>query len=334
MFYERNEVRDESTNVYSSSMTDQLLVGKEGDLKIIVNGFEAFVNDNALDLFQSFCGIDSGRPKLEEYHVQRDNPLDWLLGTNVVPSSDQSGSSSWKSHQNGENGPICVTIRPPPKRDFWRKTFYEPVLIKDDAPFLYCAVPRDLHCTVTACFELQAASQFDQAGLMIRLSSQHWLKTGIELVDGIPLLSCVVTNTYSDWSTQPFIKDSTTIKKKVTSVATASGAATTVAENVVHVPECRIRVHCRGTSFVVQAVMDGVWRMIRIAHLSVHQQCRPDPLDKVACENGPSPGHHELWAGVFAACPVEQKGCSVTFTEFEIREGSDFDHSSEQTSSV
>ena len=43
---------------------------------------------------------------------------------------------------------------------------------------------------------------FDQAGLMIYFSETHWLKTGIEVVDGIPRLACVVTNNFSDWSTQ------------------------------------------------------------------------------------------------------------------------------------
>ena len=39
---------------------------------------------------------------------------------------------------------------------------------------------------------------------MVYFDEEHWLKTGIEVVDGIPRLSCVVTNKYSDWSTQPW----------------------------------------------------------------------------------------------------------------------------------
>jgi regulation of enolase protein 1 (concanavalin A-like superfamily) len=39
----------------------------------------------------------------------------------------------------------------------------------------------------------------------VRIDSEHWLKTGIEVVDGIPRLSCVVTNGFSDWSTQSWI---------------------------------------------------------------------------------------------------------------------------------
>ena len=50
-------------------------------------------------------------------------------------------------------------------------------------------------------FTIKPTSQFDQAGLIIYKDSEHWLKTGIEYVDGHPKLSCVITNKYSDWST-------------------------------------------------------------------------------------------------------------------------------------
>jgi len=293
----------------------------EPSSRIIVSGFENFRGNNSqdpMDLLQWFCGSENKNgPKLEEFQPNQDNLFDWLLGgVGGIPDSPQA---SWKVIQASDNGPCHLQIQPPAKRDFWRKTYYDPVLIKDDAPFLYCTLPREQHCTVTAAFTLTAVSQFDQAGIMIRLSHSHWLKTGIEFVDGQALLSCVVTNSYSDWSTQPFADCPQQQSDKAAAVV---------------VPECKIRVHCRGTNFVVQAVVNGVWRMIRIAHLSVHQHCRPDPLQQeekaTKNNNGPNPGHQELWAGVFAACPVgDQKGCCVTFTEFEIREGSDFDHSVE-----
>ena len=44
---------------------------------------------------------------------------------------------------------------------------------------------------------------YDQAGLMLRLDAQHWIKTGIELEDGQMCLSAVVTREYSDWSVVP-----------------------------------------------------------------------------------------------------------------------------------
>ena len=42
--------------------------------------------------------------------------------------------------------------------------------------------------------------RFDQAGLMIRIDKENWLKAGIEYVDGKYNLSTVVTHHTSDWS--------------------------------------------------------------------------------------------------------------------------------------
>ena len=39
--------------------------------------------------------------------------------------------------------------------------------------------------------------QYDQAGLMVRLDPQHWLKCGIEYVDGRQCASAVVTRRLS-----------------------------------------------------------------------------------------------------------------------------------------
>ena len=52
-------------------------------------------------------------------------------------------------------------------------------------------------------------NQYDQAGLMIRISSDCWLKTSVEYEPHTPnMLGAVVTNNgYSDWSTQEFPDD-------------------------------------------------------------------------------------------------------------------------------
>lgn len=44
---------------------------------------------------------------------------------------------------------------------------------------------------------------YDQAGIMLRIDENHWIKTGIEFVDGVQNLSAVVTHDYSDWSIMP-----------------------------------------------------------------------------------------------------------------------------------
>lgn len=82
------------------------------------------------------------------------------------------------------------------KTDFWRKTFYE--FWRDDGHFLYTSVQGDFSVEVTV--EGEYRELYDQAGLMMRLSESHWIKTGIELTDGKSYFSVVVTNDASDWS--------------------------------------------------------------------------------------------------------------------------------------
>ncbi len=48
--------------------------------------------------------------------------------------------------------------------------------------------------TITTAFTLQPRAQFDQAGVIILVDNDIWVKAGIEYVDGAPRLSCVVTN--------------------------------------------------------------------------------------------------------------------------------------------
>jgi regulation of enolase protein 1 (concanavalin A-like superfamily) len=217
---------------------------------------------------------------------------------------------------NAANDSLCLSA--PAKKDFWRKTYYDPVLVKDDGPFLYSKLSIDTQYTVEVSFVLTAARQFDQAGLVLRAGPEHWIKTGIEVVDGKPRASCVVCNIYSDWSTQPW------------------SDYTTAADTGLVIVPARIRIHCRGdvsNSFVVEAFADGKWEFMRIAHLSKAMQCRDDPLANHAAVTsawqGLSPPAGEIWAGVFGCCPEDQAGGSVTFTKFAITEGSDFEHNAD-----
>lgn len=128
------------------------------------------------------------------------------------------------------------------KSDFWRKTFYTPLLVKADAPALLVKIPSGLkEWTAELRFSLENAShQFDQAGLMVYANEEKWMKAGIEMVDGSPRLSCVVTNGCSDWSVRPW----------------SSAAATDVSVRVSHV---------RGSLAVESKIGDGTWSFYRIA---------------------------------------------------------------------
>jgi len=98
---------------------------------------------------------------------------------------------------------LGLEITPTPRLDYWSRTFYEPLLVKTDAQVLLTPVAADTEATLTTAFTLAPRAQFDQAGIMILVDNSTWVKAGIEYTDGVPRLSCVVTNEgFSDWSTQ------------------------------------------------------------------------------------------------------------------------------------
>lgn len=143
------------------------------------------------------------------------------------------------------------------------------------------------------------------------------MKTGIEVVDEKPRLSCVVTNGYSDWSTQAWPES-----------------------------KVRIRVIIKGdSSFVVEAAPfdNGEFNFIRIAHLHKDVNHVNDPLAAVntvmpentppsrrqCYQQGDCPGNDNLWAGVFGCCPENNQGCSIQFHEFLITRGTKFEHNAD-----
>ena len=89
-----------------------------------------------------------------------------------------------------------LSINTPGSTDYWRIAHYG--FTVDDAPFYYTNVGGEFEMKVKISGEYKA--RFDQAGLMIRLDHEHWIKAGIEYVDGKYNLSTVVTHTTSDWS--------------------------------------------------------------------------------------------------------------------------------------
>ncbi|HEY9816545.1 MAG TPA: DUF1349 domain-containing protein [Candidatus Obscuribacterales bacterium] len=89
-----------------------------------------------------------------------------------------------------------ITMTTAPKTDFWRVTHYD--FIRHSGHFFYETVTGDFVAEVT--IQGQYRDLYDQAGLMVRASDRHWIKAGIEYVNGVQNLSAVVTHDYSDWS--------------------------------------------------------------------------------------------------------------------------------------
>jgi regulation of enolase protein 1 (concanavalin A-like superfamily) len=91
----------------------------------------------------------------------------------------------------------ALTVEVEPGTDFWRTTHYG--FVRDNGHFAYEELERE----ITVRFRGDFASQYDQAGLMLRVDAETWIKAGIELADGREWLSVVVTRGLSDWSQQP-----------------------------------------------------------------------------------------------------------------------------------
>jgi regulation of enolase protein 1 (concanavalin A-like superfamily) len=83
-----------------------------------------------------------------------------------------------------------------PQSDYWRISHYG--FTVDDAPFYYAVYGGEFEVKVKITGEYKA--RFDQAGLMIRIDPENYIKAGIEYVDGKYNLSTVVTHKTSDWS--------------------------------------------------------------------------------------------------------------------------------------
>jgi regulation of enolase protein 1 (concanavalin A-like superfamily) len=96
--------------------------------------------------------------------------------------------------------------------DFWRETFYG---FKRDTGHFF---GRETAGEFTAEMRIQAQYRelYDQAGLMVRLSDDAWFKAGIELSDGKPMASSVLTIGKSDWATAAYHGDATDFRLRVT----------------------------------------------------------------------------------------------------------------------
>ncbi len=97
---------------------------------------------------------------------------------------------NWKISGN------TLTMDVTPNSDYWRISHYG--FTVDDAPFYYAEYGGEFEAKVKISGDYKV--RFDQAGMMIRLDHENYIKTGIEYVDGKYNLSTVVTHKTSDWS--------------------------------------------------------------------------------------------------------------------------------------
>lgn len=158
-----------------------------------------------------------------------------------------------------DNAAATLTILPNEASDFWQRTHYG--FRADNGHFLGTAVDHDLEMSVEVF--MRPLHQYDQAGLMVRLSPECWLKASVEYENGaFSRLGCVVTNRgYSDWSTQDVPSTFTIFALKLT----------------------RHRA-----DYLVEAQGPGMqWAQLRLAHLDQDSGSAPVQCGVYAC----SPKH-------------------------------------------
>ncbi|WOH17803.1 DUF1349 domain-containing protein [Paenarthrobacter sp. GOM3] len=96
-----------------------------------------------------------------------------------------------------QEGDLLVTAAE--SSDAWRITSYG--FIHDTEHALLAPFPQDSAMEVE--FTAALSQQFDQAGIFVRVSPEHWIKAGVEFADGAAQLGAVVTDRFSDWSLAP-----------------------------------------------------------------------------------------------------------------------------------
>ncbi len=165
---------------------------------------------------------------LEEFDTQLSSQLRWFCPP-----------AKW-SLKDGN-----LEIIPDSKTDYWQRTHYG--FQNDNGHFLYAEVRTDFVLSTKVRFSPQ--NQYDQAGLMVRLSPDFWIKTSIEFEAHEPnRLGAVVTrHGYSDWSTQEISKE---------------------------VREYQLRIRREGDDYIVdyRQSKQNNWTQIRMAHLeNIHQ---------------------------------------------------------------
>jgi uncharacterized protein len=132
----------------------------------------------------------------------------------------------------------ALVVAPDAGTDYWQRTHYG--FRADNGHFLYLVVEGDFVLSTRVRF--RPVHQYDQAGLMVRLSSQFWIKTSVEYEPDEPdrLGAVVTSHGFSDWSTQN----------------APAGLG-----------ELELRLRRRKDDYTIEYLDGGCWTQIRMAHL-------------------------------------------------------------------
>lgn len=127
-----------------------------------------------------------------------------------------------------------------PNTDLWQNTYYN--FQHDNAPFVQMKI-SEKYFSFTVKVKYFSKRRFDQAGIILYLDSENWLKASVEYEnEKFQRLGSVVTNNgFSDWATVDIPSD---------------------------VKEMYYRLSRRENDFCIENSLDGVnYKQMRICHL-------------------------------------------------------------------
>lgn len=162
-----------------------------------------------------------------------------VLGTpfwiNEPPSYNESGNT--------------LTVATGKETDWWNNTFYGFKHLSGH--FRATPVTGDFSLTVE--FTAPYATLYDQAGAMLRVDDNNWLKCGVEYTDGRKNFSVVVTrDDQSDWSVMPI-------------------------EGAVNAP-VTLRLTRHAEALRVEVESDGKFRLARLAYSRMPDTVEAGPM--------------------------------------------------------
>jgi uncharacterized protein len=89
-----------------------------------------------------------------------------------------------------------IVVQADPQTDFWSITGYG--YVRDNGHIYGDDLDADFDLSVQ--IEADCATQYDQAGAVVRVDESHWIKTGMELFNDRLRFSTVVTIGHSSWT--------------------------------------------------------------------------------------------------------------------------------------
>jgi regulation of enolase protein 1 (concanavalin A-like superfamily) len=161
------------------------------------------------------------------------------------------GESFWRheppfQERRGE----ALVVRTGKDTDYWNNTFYG--FRHANGHFLATPVAGDFSFELT--FSADYRRLYDQAGAMLRVDENNWLKTGTEFTDGALHFSVVVTrDDQSDWSVM-------VLHGEVTAPVTL-----------------RLTRHAEALRVQIREP-DGNWRLVRLAYLRMPELVEVGPM--------------------------------------------------------